>query len=269
MSIVRFIKELTSDADACRELSEEDAHDLFAAMLDGGVPDMELGACLSVLRMKHESASELHGFYRAASERVYVLKPPATALRLLIFATYCGARQEPNLLPLLVLLLRRMGVPVLVHGTLEGGGLRMVGADHPRQLAQQEAFLLVTGFDALLIKCTEGEPFANPKQRPRIKFFRQGEAVVLFEEEMHSTRGTTSQPSAVDAAATAAWVKQAMAGQVPIPHPLVNQLACCLYASGYTDDMNQAKAIAAVEAGGLTPQIHERSIDGGHSRTVT
>jgi anthranilate phosphoribosyltransferase len=78
-----------------------------------------------------------------------------------------------------------------------------------------------------------------------------------------------SQPPAVDAAATAAWVKQAMAGEVPIPHPLVNQLACCLYASGYTDDMNQAKAIAAVEAGGLTPQNHARSTGGSHSRTIT
>ena len=54
------------------------------------------------------------------------------------------------------------------------------------------------------------------------------------------------------------WIRQAIAGQVPIPHPLVNQLACCLYASGYTDDMNQAKAIAAVEAGGPTPPPHAR-----------
>lgn len=342
MSIARFIKEIANDADTRRDLSEEDAHDLFAAMLDGGVPDMELGACLGALRMKHESATELLGFYRAASERVYALKPPATALRPLVFATYSGARQEPNLLPLLVLLLQRMGVPVLLHGTLEGGGrvasayilrelgvlpggslaqaqksldeellafvptavlcpglanllalrsrlgvsnpahnlvtlldpiesggLRMVGADQPLQLEQLETFLFATGFDALLMKNTEGEPFANPKQRPRIKFFRQGEAVVLFEEEMQSARGTLSQPSAVDAAATAAWVKQAMAGQVPIPHPLVNQLACCLYASGYTDDMNQAKAIAAVEAGGLTPQVHGRSVEGAHSRAIT
>jgi anthranilate phosphoribosyltransferase len=342
MSIARFIKEIASDADTRHDLSEEDAHDLFAAMLDGGVPDMELGACLCALRMKHESATELLGFYRAASERVYALKPPATALRPLVFATYSGARQEPNLLPLLVLLLQRMGVPVLLHGTLEGGGrvasayilrelgvlpggslaqaqksldeellafvptavlcpglanllalrsrlgvsnpahnlvtlldpiesggMRMVGADQPLQLEQLETFLFATGFDALLMKNTEGEPFANPKQRPRIKFFREGEAVVLFEEEMQSARGPLSQPSAVDAAATAAWVKQAMAGQVPIPHPLVNQLACCLYASGYTDDMNQAKAIAAVEAGGLTPQVHGRSVEGAHSRAIT
>ncbi|MBC8007563.1 MAG: DNA-binding protein YbiB [Prolixibacteraceae bacterium] len=342
MSIVRFLKEIASDADTAGELSEGDAHDLFAAMLDGGVPDLELGACLCALRMKHESATELLGFYRAASERVYLLKPPATALRPLIFATYSGARQEPNLLPLLVLLLQRMGVPVLLHGTLEGGGrvasayilrelgilpvgslaqaqksldeellafvptavlcpglanllslrsrlgvrnpahslvtlldpfesggLRVVCADQPLQLEKLETFLLATGFDALLMKSTEGEPFANPRQRPRIMFFRQGESVVLFEEEMLSARGPLSQPSAIDAGATAGWVRQAMASQVPIPHPLVNQLACCLYASGYTDDMNQAKAIAAVEAGGLTPQVHGRPSDGAHPRATT
>jgi len=342
MSIARFIKQIAVDPDARRDLSESDAHDLFAAMLDGGVPDLELGACLCALRMRDGSATELLGFYRAVAERVYLLKPPATAVRPLVFATYGGARQEPNLLPLLVLLLQRMGVPVLLHGTLEGGGcvasayilrelgvlpggslaqaqksldedllafvptavlcpglanllalrgrmgisnpahrlvtlldpiesgaLRMVSAAQPLHLEQLETFLLATGFDALLMKSTEGEAFANPRQRPRIRFFRQGEAIVLFDEEMLSARSALSQPTAVDAVATAAWVKQAMAGQVPIPHPLVNQLACCLYASGYTDDMNQAKAIAAVEAGGLTPQVLGRSIEGAHSRATT
>jgi anthranilate phosphoribosyltransferase len=342
MSIARFIKQIAVDPDARRDLSESDAHDLFAAMLDGGVPDLELGACLCALRMRDGSATELLGFYRAVAERVYLLKPPATAVRPLVFATYGGARQEPNLLPLLVLLLQRMGVPVLLHGTLEGGGcvasayilrelgvlpggslaqaqksldedllafvptavlcpglanllalrgrmgisnpahrlvtlldpiesgaLRMVSAAQPLHLEQLETFLLATGFDALLMKSTEGEAFANPKQRPRIRFFRQGEAIMLFDEEVLSARSALSQPTAVDAVATAAWVKQAMAGQVPIPHPLVNQLACCLYASGYTDDMNQAKAIAAVEAGGLTPQVLGRAIEGTHSRATT
>ena len=39
--------------------------------------------------------------------------------------------------------------------------------------------------------------------------------------------------------------------QVPLPKPLANQLACLLYASGYAEDFNQAKAIVAVEATGL------------------
>ena len=110
----------------------------------------------------------------------------------------------------------------------------------------------------MFMRGTEGEPFANPRQRPQIKYFRQGEASVLFEEEMLSVGGLQSQPAGIEAGATPAWIRQAIAGQLPIPHPLVNQLACCLYATGYTDDMSQAKAIAAVEAGGLAPAAHAR-----------
>ncbi len=39
--------------------------------------------------------------------------------------------------------------------------------------------------------------------------------------------------------------------QIPLPKPIANQLACLLYASGYAEDVNQAKAIVAVEATGL------------------
>jgi anthranilate phosphoribosyltransferase len=294
MSVARYIRELTDGSDGTHALTEEDAHDLFAAMLDGGVPDLELGACLMALRIKAGSAAELLGFYRAASERLYTLRPPATSLRPLIFATYNGARHEPNLLPLLVLLLRRIGIPVLLHGTLEGNGrvasvyiLRELGVLPSASLANAqkslddellafvptavaaEAFFAATGFDALLLRSTEGEPFANPRQRPKIQLFRHGEANVLFEGELAPAKHVPSEPASVEAAATALWIAQALAGQVPVPHPLVNQLACCLFASGYTEDMNQAKAIAAVEAGGLTPSTPGRSAESRRPRTST
>ncbi len=102
----------------------------------------------------------------------------------------------------------------------------------------------------MLLKSTEGEPFANPRQRPRMVHFRDGTASTLFEEEAAPSRGAVGLPER-DAAATAHWIRLALEGKVPVPHPIVNQLACCLFASGYTEDMNQAKAIAAVEAGGL------------------
>jgi len=342
MSVARYIRKLTDGSDGERDLTEEDAHDLFAAMLDGGVPDLELGACLVALRIKTGSAAELLGFYRAASERLYTLRPPATSLRPLIFATYNGARHEPNLLPLLVLLLQRIGIPVLLHGTLEGSGrvasiyilrelgvlpsgslaqaqrslddellafvptgvlcpglanllslrsrlgirnpahdlvklldpcagagLRVVSASQAPHLVAAEAFLAATGFDALLLRSTEGESFANPRQRPKIQLFRHGDTSVLFEEEWAPAKHIPSQPASIEAAVTAQWIRQALAGQVPVPHPLVNQLACCLYAAGYTEDMNQAKAIAAVEAGGLTPSTSGRSAEGMRPRTNT
>jgi anthranilate phosphoribosyltransferase len=332
MRVTRYIRELTEVKDGTRDLTEEDAHDLFAAMLDGGVSDLELGACLMALRIKSGSPVELLGFYRAAAERLYTLRPPATSLKPLVFATYNGARNEPNLLPLLVLLLQRIGIPVLVHGTLEGNGrvasvyilrelgvlpsaslvhaqralddellafvptavlspglanllslrsrlgvrnpahhlvtlldpfagaaVRVVSAGEASHLAAAKVFLAATGFDALLLQSTEGEPFANPRQRPKIQLFRDGEERVLFEEELVPAKHIPSEPQGIEAAVTAQWIRQALSGRVPVPHPLVNQLACCLFASGYTEDMNQAKAIAAVEAGGLTPAAPGRS----------
>ncbi len=342
MSVARYIRELTSGRDGAHDLSEEDAHDLFAAMLDGGVPDLELGACLMALRIKIWSAAELLGFYRAVSERLYTLRPPAASLRPLVFATYNGARHEPNLLPLLVLLLQRMGIPVLLHGTLEGSGrvasvyilrelgvlpsvsfaraqkalddellafvptavlcpglanllslrsrlgvrnpahhlvklldpfdgagLRVVSADQAPHLAAAAAFLAATGFDAMLLRGTEGESFANPRQRPKIQLFLRGEAIMLFDEELAPAKYIPSQPASIEAAVTAQWIRQALAGRVPVPHPLVNQLACCLYAAGYTEDMNQAKAIAAVEAGGLTPSTAGYRAEGMRPRADT
>ena len=50
---------------------------------------------------------------------------------------------------------------------------------------------------------------------------------------------------------TAKWIRRILDKQVPLPKPLANQLACLLFASGYAEDFNQAKAIVAVEATGL------------------
>src|SRR6185295_17959985 len=150
-----------------------------------------------------------------------------------------------------------------------GAAVRVVSAGQVSHLAAAKAFLAATGFEALLLHSTEGEPFANPRQRPKIHLFRDGEASVLFEEELVPAKHIPSEPPGIEAAVTAQWIRQALAGRVPVPHPLVNQLACCLFASGYTEDMNQAKAIAAVEAGGLAPQAHGRGAEGAHSRAAT
>jgi anthranilate phosphoribosyltransferase len=315
-------------------LSEDEAHDLFCAMLDGGVPDLELGAMLAALRMRGETAGELLGFQRAATERLYGLRRPDRATAPLVVPAFGGAREEPNLLALIGLLLRRLGVPVLFHGTLEGGGriatvyilrefgimpsaslaqaqamleeqsiafvptaalcpglatllalrnrigvrssahvvaklldpfagegVLMLGSSQAIQLERLGSVLATTGARALLLASTEGEPFAHPRRRPRMEFFDQGQRTVLFEEEVGPVKPVPGLPPATDAHTTAAWMRHALAGETPIPHPLVNQLACCLYACGYTDDMNQAKAIAAVEAGSLA--------HGGRRRTPT
>ena len=341
MQLLHTIKHVAQGPDEVRDLSESDAYQLFSAILDSGMPDLELGALLIALRLKGESVPELLGFHRATGERLYALELPDAALRPLVIPAYGGARREPNLLPLLGLLLRRLGVPVVFHGTLEGSGrvasvyilrelgilpsgslahaqsmleqehiafvpdallcpglaallaLRnrlgvrnsghlvaklidpfngagvvMAGASSPAYLDKLGAFFLETGASAILLGSTEGEPFANPQRRPRIEYFDQGERKVLFDGEAGPVKPLAGLPAATDAHTTAEWMRKALAGEVPIPHPLVNQLACCLYACGYTEDMNQAKAIAAVEAGSLGPVSRRRPAPGRPSRAL-
>lgn len=324
MNFAPFIKEIGRGASGARDLPEDDAYRLFGALLDGGVPDLELGAILLSLRHKTEGVSELLGFQRAVSERLIRLQLPSTDARPVVIPTYNGARHQANLLPLLVLLLKRLSVPVLMHGCLDGNGrvasayilrelgmlpcatlgqaqkaldadglafvptavlspglaallslrgrlgvrnsahtmvklldpfagegLRLCAVSHPAYLEKLAAFLQQSGARALLMRGTEGEPFANPKRRPQIMHYEHGHAQVLFEAELGPIRSLPGLPESIEAAPTAAWIRRVMAGELPLPHPLANQLACCLYASGYTQDMNQAKAIAAVEAGSL------------------
>ena len=72
-----------------------------------------------------------------------------------------------------------------------------------------------------------------------------------FEAEFGPIKNLSALPNTCDAASTARWITRVIAREAQAPLPLVNQLACCLYASGYSQDFNQAKAIAAVETGSL------------------
>lgn len=324
MNFAPFIKEIGRGAEGSRDLSREDAAQLYAAMLDGGVPDLELGAILIGLRVKGESADEMGGFLAATHERTNALEARHGRFRPVILPSYNGARKEANLTPLLALLLKRFGVPVLVHGPLEGfgrvtsghifrelgimpsasatqaqaalderglafmpiGGLCpglanllalrgrlgvrnsahslvkmldpfrgegvvMAPATHPAFLDLMRQVLAEGGGRALLFRGTEGEPFANPKRRPRLDYIHDGTCDTLFEAERDSLKALPSLPEAADAATTANWTRRVLDNHLPLLQPIANQLACCLYASGYADDFNQAKAIVAVEGNGL------------------
>jgi anthranilate phosphoribosyltransferase len=115
-SCARVIKEIGRGPNGARALSPEDTHALFAAMLDGRVPDLELGAVLLAYRLKGESAAELAEMLAAAQASFAPLAVPAGGYRAVSIPSYNGARKQPNLVPLLALRLAREGVPTLVHG---------------------------------------------------------------------------------------------------------------------------------------------------------
>ena len=119
--LTRIIKEIGRGKNAARDLNRDDARALFAALLDGNVADLQLGAVLMALRIKGESLEELAGFLAACEASYPHLRAPAGTVPLVIPA-YNGARQLPNLTPLLAHLVAREGVPVLVQGVLRDAG---------------------------------------------------------------------------------------------------------------------------------------------------
>lgn len=320
MSLAVALKTLS----ACERLSEAAARHATAALLDGGVPELEQGALLALLEPRADEIAELAGCESALSERCFRLKAGSSGLRPVVLASHIGSDEGPNLLPLLALALQRLTLQVVVHGVLGAPG-RVVAAQVLRELgilpsvtllqAQQAldgagiafvptavlspgvADLLAlrgrVGFGAfaerlarfvdpfggegltvmaaadererrllrallreragnhLLLDAGHGDPFADPRRRPALELVRNGKGETLFEAEAGSVRCASNLPRGNDVRGTAEWTRAVMRGEMPMPLPLVNQIACCLYGAGYTVDMNQAKAIAAVQTGSL------------------
>jgi len=117
-----FIREIGRGVKGARSLSLADARDLFRAIIDGKVSDLELGAILIAMRVKGESVDEIAGFLQAAEASFSLLQAPPSAYMPIVIPSYNGARRAANLTPLLAMLLAREGVPVLVHGVVQDAG---------------------------------------------------------------------------------------------------------------------------------------------------
>lgn len=115
MDFAPLLKEIGRGTRGARDLTREQAQDLFGRMLDGQVPDLELGALLIAMRIKGESLDELLGFETAMQARTARLEVPPGP-RLVLLPAFNGARKQANLMPLVALLLVRSGIPVLIHG---------------------------------------------------------------------------------------------------------------------------------------------------------
>jgi anthranilate phosphoribosyltransferase len=131
----------------------------------------------------------------------------------------------------LLALRRRLGVRSTAHTLAKlvdpfgGCGFRVVPVTHPDYVARMHDYLAHTHANALLMRGTEGEPFASPRRQPRLELFEGGVTDVVLEAQ---SVASAALPATIDAPTTAAWISSALAGEVAIPEPIVNQLACCL-----------------------------------------
>ncbi|GGD10854.1 DNA-binding protein YbiB [Franconibacter pulveris 1160] len=114
-----IIKEIGRGKNHARDLDYESARALYNHMLNGEVPDLEMGGILIALRIKGEGEAEMRGFYEAMQQHTWRLTPPVARPMPVVIPSYNGARKQANLTPLLAMLLSRLGFPVVVHGVSE------------------------------------------------------------------------------------------------------------------------------------------------------
>lgn len=294
-----MIKEIGRGKNAARDLARDDARALFGAMLAGQIPDLQLGAVLIALRIKGESLEELAGFLAACEDSYPHLAAPAGTVPLVIPA-YNGARQLPNLTPLLAHLVAREGVPMLVHGVAADPGrvttlevfaamgiavartpeeaqialaehhpavisietlapslarvlalrreiglrssahtlvkmlqpfatpaLRLVSVTHPAYLDSMRAFFTSATGGALLLRGAEGEVVAHPRREPAVEWL-DGKSSELWCAE---TEENLVLPESRDAAVTAQWISETLAGKHAVPAAIAHQVKCCIRAA--------------------------------------
>jgi len=266
-------------------------------MLDGAVPALELGAILMALRVKSESDDELLGFSRAMQRLTHTIRSPDLS-PIVILPTYNGVRRQPNLLPLLALMLRDAGLKVLIHGRHDfdnrenpfplfsacgiqpaesirqaeehldacgitlldihllnpglnallslrsrlgvrnsahtlcklldpcpGYSLRVVNVTHPEYLKRMSTLLTAQGGRALLLRGTEGEPFANPRRRPELMGFWQGHSECCYPAEEGGTPPIQGWPETANFDENIALIESLRKNPERLPQPLKDQVA--------------------------------------------
>lgn len=141
-------------------------------------------------------------------------------------------------------------VVVRLLDPVAGDALRVVPAQDERERAVFREFLQLRGDRSLLLLGADGGAVANVHKRPALELLIAGNSELLFDAEHGAPRNLPARPLP-DARTTALWIRDALRGQATVPQPILNQLAACLYGSGHTEDLVQAKAIVALETCGM------------------
>ncbi len=131
-----------------------------------------------------------------------------------------------------------------------GEALQLIPASNTRECVMLQSLCCEMGSTALLFESLDGDAVVDAQCRPAMTLVTESTVRLLFDAEA-TPRCAHPLPAAQDLKGTAQWISGVLEGRIPMPAPIANQIACCLFGAGYAQDLNQAKAIAAVETGSL------------------
>jgi len=95
---------------------------------------------------------------------------------------------------------------------------------HPEYAVSMAATLELTQANALLLRGTEGEPVADARRSPAMTAICRGHVRQVQEAQTGALAALPDLP-APDPVATAQWIQAVLAGQVPVPEPITQQVA--------------------------------------------
>ena len=109
--------------------------------------------------------------------------------------------------------------------------LRLSSYTHPEYLLMlQHYFGQVAPHargDALLMRGTEGETVANTARAQQIDWYHGGECSTLVHTHPSVSGDLPNTPQELDAASTAQWIRAVMAGEIPVPPNIADQVEHC------------------------------------------
>jgi anthranilate phosphoribosyltransferase len=105
----------------------------------------------------------------------------------------------------------------------EGPAVIVGSYTHPEYAVSMGQVFALTGATALLLRGTEGEAVADPRRLPAMEGFVRGERRLLESGQRGSLTDLPGLPAQVDAASTAAYIRAVLAGELPLPGPLLAQ----------------------------------------------
>ena len=85
------------------------------------------------------------------------------------------------------------------------------------------ATFALLGANALLLRGTEGEPVADARRTPAMELF-QGGMLRLVQEAQGGSLAALPELPAIDAQATATYIRSVLAGDLPVPAPIACQV---------------------------------------------
>jgi len=118
---------------------------------------------------------------------------------------------------------------VKLMNPVAGKSLLVTSYTHPEYAVSMAETLALLEGNALLLRGTEGEAVADPRRTPTMQGYIAGRVVERQEHQGGTLASLPDLPTTTEAGATAAYIRQVLAGTQPVPTPIAQQVAHILH----------------------------------------